>query len=189
MLLTLDDFDYPLPPERIAQQALSERSNSRLLHLDGETFEDRIFRDLPDLVEPGDLLVFNDTRVIHARLHGHKRDTGGRVEVLVERAVGTHEALAQVRASKSPGAGRSEEHTSELQSRPHLVCRLLLEKKKNKKQKNEAPEDDKNLNRSTPIGISTNTYITKIFARCTVKSLVIIMPYVTRDASMMCSRP
>src|SRR5690554_6960143 len=85
--------------------------------------------------------------------------------------------------------GRSEEHTSELQSRPHLVCRLLLEKKKNKKEKNEAPEDDKNLNRSTPIGISTNTYITKIFARCTVKSLVIIMPYVTRDASMMCSRP
>ncbi|HLW05211.1 MAG TPA: tRNA preQ1(34) S-adenosylmethionine ribosyltransferase-isomerase QueA [Azoarcus sp.] len=105
MLLTLDDFDYPLPPERIAQQALSERSNSRLLHLDGETFEDRIFRDLPDLVEPGDLLVFNDTRVIHARLLGTKRDTGGKIEVLIERAIGPHEALAQVRASKPPVAG------------------------------------------------------------------------------------
>jgi len=105
MSLTLDDFDYPLPPERIAQQPLADRSASRLLLLDGDRLEDRLFRDLPELVEPGDLLVFNDTRVIHARLHGHKRDTGGRVEVLVERAVGTHEALAQVRASKSPGAG------------------------------------------------------------------------------------
>lgn len=105
MPLSLDDFDYPLPPERIAQQPLADRSASRLLLLDGDTLEDRMFRDLPALVEPGDLLVFNDTRVIHARLLGTKRDTGGRVEVLVERAIGTHEALAQVRASKSPATG------------------------------------------------------------------------------------
>lgn len=105
MPLTLDDFDYPLPPERIAQQPLPDRSASRLLLLDGDRLEDRMFRELPELIEPGDLLVFNDTRVIHARLLGTKRDTGGRVEVLVERAIGTHEALAQVRASKSPGAG------------------------------------------------------------------------------------
>lgn len=105
MLLTLDDFDYPLPPERIAQQALTERSHSRLLQLDGDALEDGMFRDLPDLIEPGDLLVFNDTRVIHARLLGTKRDTGGKIEVLVERVIGAHEALAQVRASKSPTAG------------------------------------------------------------------------------------
>lgn len=105
MPLTLDDFDYPLPPERIAQQPLPDRSASRLLLLDDGALDDRMFRDLPTLIEPGDLLVFNDTRVIHARLLGTKRDTGGRVEVLVERAIGTHEALAQVRASKSPATG------------------------------------------------------------------------------------
>lgn len=105
MPLTLEDFDYPLPPERIAQQPLADRSASRLLLLEGDQLEDRLFRDLPALIEPGDLFVFNDTRVIHARLLGTKRDTGGRIEVLVERAIGTHEALAQVRASKSPAAG------------------------------------------------------------------------------------
>src|SRR5690606_38051452 len=67
MPLTLDDFDYPLPPERIAQQPLADRSASRLLLLDGDRLEDLMFRELPDLIEPGDLLVFNDTRVIHAR--------------------------------------------------------------------------------------------------------------------------
>ncbi len=105
MPLTLDDFDYPLPPERIAQQPLADRSASRLLLLDGDALDDRRFRELPELIAPGDLLVFNDTRVIHARLLGVKRDTGGRVEVLVERAIGTHEALAQLRASKSSPAG------------------------------------------------------------------------------------
>ena len=105
MPLTLEDFDYPLPPERIAQQPLADRSASRLLLLEGDQLEDRLFRDLPALIEPGDLFVFNDTRVIHARLLGTKRDTGGRIEVLVERAIGTHEALAQVRASKSPATG------------------------------------------------------------------------------------
>ncbi|NMG46385.1 tRNA preQ1(34) S-adenosylmethionine ribosyltransferase-isomerase QueA [Aromatoleum toluvorans] len=104
MSLTLDDFDYLLPPEQIAQAPLAERCASRLLVLDGDRMDDRGFCDLPALVEPGDLLVFNDTRVIHARLYGAK-ETGGHVEVLVERAIGPHEAIAQVRASKSPRAG------------------------------------------------------------------------------------
>jgi S-adenosylmethionine:tRNA ribosyltransferase-isomerase len=104
MALTLDDFDYLLPPELIAQAPLAERCASRLLVLTGDELADRGFCDLPDLVQPGDLLVFNDTRVIHARLHGVK-ETGGQIEVLIERAIGPHEALAQVRASKSPRTG------------------------------------------------------------------------------------
>ena len=107
MSLKLDDFDYTLPEALIAQAPLPERTDSRLLVLDGPMLtqlHDRRFSDLPDLLRPNDLLVFNDTRVIHARLHGTKQ-TGGKVEVLVERPVGTHEALAQVRASKSPGTG------------------------------------------------------------------------------------
>jgi S-adenosylmethionine:tRNA ribosyltransferase-isomerase len=109
MSLTLNDFDYFLPPELIAQAPLPERSASRLLVVqptDGGTdaLLDRRFADLPELVGPNDLLVFNDTRVIHARLFGLK-DSGGQVEVLIERAVGPHEALAQVRASKSPRTG------------------------------------------------------------------------------------
>ncbi len=109
MSLTLDDFDYTLPAELIAQTPLPERSASRLLVTTpaaGSTpvLADATFCDLPDLIGPGDLLVFNDTRVIHARLHGIK-DSGGQVEVLIERAIGPHEALAQVRASKSPKTG------------------------------------------------------------------------------------
>ena len=105
MPLTLNDFDYPLPPELIAQAPLATRSASRLLVVqEDDTLADRRFTDLPELIRPGDLLVFNDSRVIHARLHGVKA-TGGQVEVLVERALGPHEALAQVRASKSPRAG------------------------------------------------------------------------------------
>ncbi|MBS0543529.1 MAG: tRNA preQ1(34) S-adenosylmethionine ribosyltransferase-isomerase QueA [Proteobacteria bacterium] len=104
MSLKLNDFDYTLPPELIAQAPLPERSASRLLVVDDGRLADRRFTDLPEFIRPGDLLVFNDTRVIHARLHGHK-DSGGQIEVLVERAIGPHEALAQVRASKSPRAG------------------------------------------------------------------------------------
>ena len=109
MSLTLNDFDYLLPPDLIAQAPLPERSASRLLVVQPDahgvdTLLDRHFADLPDLVGPDDLLVFNDTRVIHARLHGVK-DSGGQIEVLIERAVGPHEALAQVRASKSPRTG------------------------------------------------------------------------------------
>ncbi len=105
MPLTLNDFDYPLPPELIAQAPLPTRSASRLLVVEqDDTLADRLFSELPELIRPGDLLVFNDTRVIHARLHGVKA-SGGRIEVLIERAVGAHEALAQVRASKSPAPG------------------------------------------------------------------------------------
>ncbi|MCX8086902.1 MAG: tRNA preQ1(34) S-adenosylmethionine ribosyltransferase-isomerase QueA [Rhodocyclaceae bacterium] len=104
MPLTLDDFDYPLPPERIAQAPLPERSASRLMWLRGARIEDRLFRDLPELLAPGDLLVMNDTRVLHARLFGRKA-TGGQVEVLVERVVSENEVLAQLRASKPPQPG------------------------------------------------------------------------------------
>lgn len=105
MTLTLNDFDYTLPAELIAQAPLAERSASRLLVVaEGGNFTDRHFVDLPDYIHPGDLLVFNDTRVLHARLHGTK-ESGGQVEVLIERPVGPHEALAQVRASKSPKPG------------------------------------------------------------------------------------
>ena len=95
------DFAYDLPPELIAQSPLAERSASRLLALDRTTgvLADRRVRELPELLSPGDLLVLNDTRVVAARLLGAK-PSGGRVEILLERAVGEREALAQVSASK-----------------------------------------------------------------------------------------
>ena len=101
------DFRYDLPPGLIAQRPLPERGASRLLALDGSdgSLRDLRFTDLPGLLRAGDLLVFNNTRVMRARLHGHK-DTGGRVEVLIERLLSPGEALAQVRSSKSPGTGR-----------------------------------------------------------------------------------
>jgi S-adenosylmethionine:tRNA ribosyltransferase-isomerase len=104
MKLTLDDFDYHLPPECIAQAPLAERSASRLLVMRDEALEDKAFVDLPELLAPGDLLVMNDTRVLHARLFGRK-DSGGQIEVLVERVTSDDEVLAQVRASKSPKPG------------------------------------------------------------------------------------
>jgi hypothetical protein len=97
--LTLDDFGYALPPERIAQAPLPQRSASRLLAMQGATLVDHAFSDLPSLLQPGDLLVMNDTRVLHARLFGQK-DSGGQIEVLVERLIDNNEVLAQVRASK-----------------------------------------------------------------------------------------
>ena len=104
MSLSVDLFDFPLPPELIAQHPARERSASRLLHVDGPQLADLRFTDLPGLLAPGDLLVFNDTRVIKARFFGQK-DSGGQVEVLLERIVDERHALAQVRASKSPKAG------------------------------------------------------------------------------------
>ncbi|MEA5444708.1 tRNA preQ1(34) S-adenosylmethionine ribosyltransferase-isomerase QueA [Gammaproteobacteria bacterium AB-CW1] len=100
------DYHFELPEALIAQTPLAERSASRLLCLDGATgrLADRQFRQLPQLLEPGDLLVFNDTRVVPARLHGRK-ETGGRVEVMVERVIGPRHCLAHVRASKTPGPG------------------------------------------------------------------------------------
>ncbi|QDH69473.1 tRNA preQ1(34) S-adenosylmethionine ribosyltransferase-isomerase QueA [Marilutibacter alkalisoli] len=100
------DFHYDLPPELIAQAPLAERSASRLLVVPPSpgAFDDRMFRELPGLLQPGDLLVFNDTRVIPARLFGHK-STGGRVEILIERLLGGAEARAQLGVSKSPKPG------------------------------------------------------------------------------------
>jgi S-adenosylmethionine:tRNA ribosyltransferase-isomerase len=103
-VLTLDDFDYPLPPECIAQAPLPDRSGSRLLVMNDGSLEDRRVRDLPQFLRPDDLLVMNDTRVIHARLLGCK-DSGGQIEVLVERPLDEQRVLAQVRASKSPKPG------------------------------------------------------------------------------------
>jgi len=104
MSLTLDDFDYALPRELIAQHPAADRSASRLLRLAGEAISDHAFSDLPHFLNAGDVLVFNDTRVIKARLHGEKA-TGGRIEVLVERVLGAHEVLAHMRASHAPRAG------------------------------------------------------------------------------------
>jgi S-adenosylmethionine:tRNA ribosyltransferase-isomerase len=100
------DFHFDLPEALIAQQPARERTGSRLLVLDGSdgAIQDRHFNDLTSLLRPGDLLVFNDTRVIPARLYGRK-ESGGRVEVLVERITGEREVLAHVRASKSPKPG------------------------------------------------------------------------------------
>jgi len=103
-MLTLDDFDFDLPPELIAQHPAPERTASRLLHVDGDTRRDRKFADLPQLIKPGDLLVFNDTKVIKARLIGRK-ESGGQIEVMIERIVDRHHAVAQIRASKSPKPG------------------------------------------------------------------------------------
>jgi S-adenosylmethionine:tRNA ribosyltransferase-isomerase len=101
---TLGDFDFALPPELIAQHPAPERSGSRLL--DGRTLppQDRAFRDLPQLLQAGDLLVFNDTRVVKARLYGSK-PTGGRVELLVERVLAGREVVAHMKASKKPPVG------------------------------------------------------------------------------------
>ena len=101
---TLGDFDFALPPELIAQHPAAERSASRLLDGRAARAVDSIFRELPGLLDPGDLLVFNDTRVIKARLLGIKA-TGGSVEALVERVLPDHEVLAHLRASKSPRPG------------------------------------------------------------------------------------
>jgi S-adenosylmethionine:tRNA ribosyltransferase-isomerase len=104
--LKKSDFHYDLPPELIAQAPLPERSASRLLVVPPApaALVDAHVRDLPDYLRAGDLLVFNDTRVIPARLFGQK-ETGGRVEILLERITGAHEARAQIGASKSPKPG------------------------------------------------------------------------------------
>ena len=102
-----DDFDYELPPELIAQFPAASRSGSRMLYLNGRSGDvaDRQFADLPGYLRAGDVIVLNDTRVIKARLYGRK-DTGGRVEVLVERILGPKLALAMIRASHPPKSGQ-----------------------------------------------------------------------------------
>ena len=103
---TLSDFDYPLPPELIAQQPSPERSAARLLDGTGADPVDRVFRDLPSLLCAGDLLVFNDTQVVKARLFGEK-PSGGRFELLLERVLGgpRHEVIAHMKVSKKPPLG------------------------------------------------------------------------------------
>ena len=103
------DFHYDLPDERIARYPLPERSAARMLvarAMDANTVElgDHQVRDLPDYLDPADLLVFNNTRVLPARLYGHKA-SGGKIEILIERLKSPHEASAYIRASKSPQAG------------------------------------------------------------------------------------
>ncbi len=102
--MRLSDFDYHLPEELIAQFPAAERTASRLLHVDGANLADRMFADLPALLKAGDVLVFNDTRVIKARLFGRKA-SGGQVEIMIERLLGENDALAFVRASKPPRPG------------------------------------------------------------------------------------
>ena len=102
--LSLADFDFELPRELIAQHPLADRAASRLLHVAPSRFEDRRFTDIESLLRPSDLLVFNDTKVINARLLGRKR-SGGRVEALIERVLEPTLALAMVRTSHSPAPG------------------------------------------------------------------------------------
>jgi S-adenosylmethionine:tRNA ribosyltransferase-isomerase len=101
---TLGDFDFALPPDLIAQHPAAERSASRLLDGTGTAAVDRIFRDLPSLLQPGDLLVFNDTQVVKARLFGEK-PTGGKLELLIERVLSGDEAAAHMKVSKKPPPG------------------------------------------------------------------------------------
>ena len=107
--MQLSDFNYNLPSHLIAQYPLANRADSRLLEVkaDGDSdaqFIDRQFRDILSLIKPGDLLVFNDTKVIPARLHG-KKETGGNIEMLIERISGDKQAWVQIRASKVPKTG------------------------------------------------------------------------------------
>lgn len=104
--MQLSDFHYNLPPELIAEYPQKERSASRLLYLQGANgeVEHFTFSDLPELLRPEDLLVFNNTKVLPARLFGHK-ETGGKVELLIERVLSPHQAITQIRASKSPKTG------------------------------------------------------------------------------------
>ena len=159
--MRLSDFNYHLPPELIAQHPLPNRTASRLLELGKDAhgqllLNDKQFTDIVELIQANDLLVFNDTKVIPARLFG-KKESGGAVEVLLERVTGSDTAITQIRASKSPKPGTQllmgddqEPFTIEVLGRHqdsqspfsvsythlrahettlHLVCRLLLEKK------------------------------------------------------------
>ena len=101
---SLSDFDFHLPPELIAQHPTNERSSSRLLDSSEPEPIDRIFKSLPELMQAGDLLVFNDTQVVKARLFGEK-STGGKVELLIERVLPEHRVVAHMKVSKKPPIG------------------------------------------------------------------------------------
>ena len=101
---TLSDFDFELPPELIAQHPAAERTASRLLDGRAPQLHDRVFADLPELLNSGDLLVLNDTQVIKARVYGEKA-TGGKLEILVERVLTDHQVVAHMKVSKKPPLG------------------------------------------------------------------------------------
>ena len=128
-LYSLSDFDYALPPELIAQYPLAERSASRLLDGRGNAATDRQFAELPALLQPGDLLVFNDTKVLNARLRAVKA-TGGVVEVLVERLLSPTLALTQMRSSHAPKPGTriviAGKHPAEIVGRDERFFQVQL---------------------------------------------------------------
>jgi S-adenosylmethionine:tRNA ribosyltransferase-isomerase len=99
-----DEFTFELPPHLIAQRPPLQRGASRLLHVGVDGYAHKLFADLPSMLQKNDLLILNDTRVIKARLFGNK-ESGGSIEVMIERILGEHEVLAQVRASKTPKKG------------------------------------------------------------------------------------
>ncbi|MBK7546994.1 MAG: tRNA preQ1(34) S-adenosylmethionine ribosyltransferase-isomerase QueA [Rhodoferax sp.] len=121
---TLSDFDFTLPPELIAQHPAPERSSSRLLDGTGTEPVDRIFRDLPSLLKAGDLLVFNDTKVIKARLFGEK-PTGGKLELLIERVLSGNQVAAHMRVSKKPEVGTTVALVGALGTHDGLSATLL----------------------------------------------------------------
>lgn len=123
------DFRFHLPDQLIAQTPCAERTASRLLVLDRETgaISDQGFADIVEYLDPGDLLVMNDTRVIRARLYGRK-ETGGKVEMLIERVLDMHSALAQIRVSKTPRTGQlillDQGHTAHISGRDDDLFKL-----------------------------------------------------------------
>lgn len=121
---TLSDFDFVLPEALIAQHPAPERSGSRLLDGTGATPTDRIFRDLPGLLRQGDLVVFNDTKVLNARLFGEK-PTGGKLELLVERVLGGNQVAAHMRVSKKPEVGTTVALVGAPGTQDHLRATLL----------------------------------------------------------------
>ena len=123
-IFTLSDFDFVLPPELIAQHPAPERSGSRLLDGTQAQSVDRIFRELPALLRAGDLLVFNDTKVVKARLFGEK-PTGGKVELLVERVLSGNQVAAHMRVSKKPEVGTSLALAGKPDSKDGLTATLL----------------------------------------------------------------
>jgi len=120
----LSDFDFALPPELIAQHPTPERSGSRLLDGSASTPTDRSFKDLPTLLKAGDLMVFNDTRVMNARLYGEKA-TGGKLELLIERVLGGNQVAAHLRVSKKPAIGDTVSLVSAPGYPDHLSATLL----------------------------------------------------------------
>ena len=121
---TLSDFDFVLPEQLIAQHPTPERTGSRLLDGTAATPQDRIFKELPSSLRPGDLMVFNDTKVINARLFGEKA-TGGKLELLVERVLDGNQVAAHLRVSKKPEVGATVTLVGAPGSQDHLRATML----------------------------------------------------------------